>query len=65
MKNERFLIEGMSCQHCIMAVRKELEKLDLNRVVVALGSAAVDYDETRVTRAQIVAAISEAGYTVV
>jgi len=46
-----------------MAVKKELSKIE-GLVVkdVQIGSAEVDYDETRVTGAQIRSAIEEAGY---
>ena len=54
----------MSCNHCVMAVKKELMKLPDVRVKdVQIGSASVAYDEAKVTPAQILAAITEAGYT--
>ena len=60
---KRISIQGMSCHHCVMAVKKELSKIE-GLVVkdVQIGSADVDYDETRVTGAQIRSAIEEAGY---
>ncbi|HOT98193.1 MAG TPA: cation transporter [bacterium] len=65
MEEERFTISGMSCMHCVAAVKRALETLGLTVVEVALGSARVRYDEHQVSRAQIVAAIEEAGYQVV
>jgi copper chaperone CopZ len=65
MKNEQFSIEGMSCMHCAGAVKRELEKLGLGSIEVTIGSAKVSYDEALVSRGQIIAAIEEAGYSVV
>ncbi len=58
-------IEGMSCEHCVMQVRKALETLGgIRDSEVSLGTAAVHFDETRVKREDIEAAIEAAGYTV-
>jgi len=65
MKNEVIKIEGMSCEHCVMAVRKELSKLDLNLKDVKIGSAEVEYDEDKVKNSDIEKAIEEAGYKLV
>ena len=66
MKTIELRIEGMSCHHCIMSVRKELGKL-LGVVVedVKIGSARLQYDESRVTLDQLHCAVDEAGYRVV
>ena len=45
MKKEQLKIEGMSCEHCVIAVRKELSKLELNVIEVNIGSAKIEYDE--------------------
>jgi copper chaperone len=65
MKDERFTIEGMSCMHCVGAVKKELGKLEISEMEVTIGSARVTYDEVRVSRTRIIQAIEEAGYRVV
>lgn len=65
MKNDQLKIQGMSCQHCVMAVKKELSKLNITVKDVQIGSAEVEYDETKVTRNDIDKAIAEAGYKVV
>jgi len=66
MKSEDLKIEGMSCQHCVMSVRKELEKLaGLHVEEVEIGKARVRYDESRVTPQEIAHAIDEAGYRLV
>ncbi len=65
MKSEQIKIEGMSCGHCVMAVKKELQKLDLKLKKVDIGIAEVEYDETKVNHDDINKAIDEAGYTIV
>lgn len=62
MKSEHFKIEGMSCQHCVMTVKKELSKLNLVVKDVQIGSADVEYDEKKISRENIKKAIEEAGY---
>ena len=62
MKSENIKIEGMSCQHCVMAVKKELSKLDLNVKDVQIGSASIEYDETKVSKTDIDKAVEEAGF---
>ncbi|MFH1197906.1 MAG: cation transporter [bacterium] len=65
MTTKVFKIEGMSCHHCVMAVNKELAKLELIDKRVQMGSAVVDFDELKITEKQISDAIGEAGYKVV
>lgn len=65
MKTELIKIDGMSCMHCVKAVREELQKLDLNLKSVEIGSARVEYDETKVSRDKIYDSIKEAGFKVV
>ena len=66
MVQREFRIEGMSCQHCVMAVRKELAKVDGVEVRdVQIGSASVAYDNAEVDASRIEAAIVKAGYRVV
>ena len=65
MKTQEFKIEGMSCGHCVMAVKAELGELNLDNVEVEIGKAKVDYDESKVSEQDIVSAIEEAGYKVV
>jgi copper chaperone len=57
-------IEGMSCNHCIMSVKKSLSRLDLNDVKVVIGSAEVDFDESKVNEKKIIDAIENSGYQV-
>jgi len=63
MIEKTIAISGMSCQHCVMAVRSELAKLpgvDIRELVP--GSATLRYDETQVGSADIARAIHTAGY---
>jgi copper chaperone len=65
MKSKEFIIEGMSCQHCVMAVEKELARLNLEDSGVQIGCAKVTYDETKIEESEIIKAINESGYKVV
>ena len=66
MKTQELTIEGMSCGHCVMHVKKELSKLNgLTIEDVEIGKARVQYDETKVTPDQLTKAIEEAGYKLV
>lgn len=66
MKTIALTIEGMTCAHCVMSVRKELSKLPNVKVEdVQIGSAKVQIDETKVTTEQLKEAVEEAGYRVV
>jgi copper chaperone len=58
-------IDGMSCQHCVMAVKKEIQKLDVKNLDVKIGEASVEFDESKVSEENIEKAIEEAGYIVV
>jgi copper chaperone len=66
MKTQDLTIEGMSCGHCVMHVKKELSKVNgLTIENVEIGKARVQYDETKVTPDQVSKAIEEAGYRLV
>lgn len=58
-------INGMSCNHCVMAVNKELSKLNIDSAEVTIGNAKILFDETKTTESQIEEAIKEAGFEVV
>jgi copper chaperone len=64
MKTERFLVPGVSCQHCVHAVSTEVSKLaGVQQVEVNLDNKVVTVKAgERVAPASIVAAIKEAGY---
>lgn len=65
MKEINLTISGMSCNHCVMAVKKEFSKLNLETSEVQIGSAKVTYNETQITEKQIKDAVEEAGFKVV
>lgn len=65
LQSERFNIEGMSCGHCVKAVRQALEAIDgVDVQNVEIGRAQVSYDPSVVNRTHLVEAIEEEGYTV-
>ena len=59
------IIDGMSCQHCVMAVKKEIQKLDVQNLEVKIGEALVEYDQNKVSEKNIQQAIVDAGFAVV
>jgi copper chaperone CopZ len=66
MRTQDLSIEGMTCGHCVMHVKKELSKVsDLVVEDVQIGKARVRYEENKVTLQQIDDAVSEAGYKLV
>jgi copper chaperone CopZ len=57
-------IEGMTCEHCVRAVKGALEKMPAVEVeTVEIGSATVRYDPDRVDEEQMADAIADEGYT--
>ena len=65
MIRKEIRIEGMTCDHCVMAVKKKLSKVpDLNTISVRIGSAYLEFDESKENMSHINATIEEAGYKV-
>jgi copper chaperone len=65
---ETIKIEGMSCKHCVMAVKKAIESLNgvqSAEVDLEAKQAIVDFDEKKLKLEDIRAAIQEAGYETV
>ncbi len=61
-----YLVAGMSCSHCKVAVTDELSRLaGVEEVDVDLDSKLVRVHGTGVDEAAVVAAIDEAGYDAV
>jgi len=60
-------VKGMTCQHCVMSVKKALGKLEgIQHVDVDLQQAEVRFDNTTGVASTLVKkAIEEAGYEVV
>jgi len=65
MITKEYKIDGMGCQHCILAVNNELANIGINDKNVSVGLAKVSFDETKITERDIVSAIKEAGFEVV
>jgi copper chaperone len=56
-------IKGMSCQHCVGAVKKALEKFPgLSQIVVDLEGGKATFANNGVDRQQLRAAISKIGF---
>ena len=56
-------IQGMTCQHCVRAVRQALTAVDgANVERVGIGSAIVAYDPARTTPAALIDAVKGQGY---
>lgn len=62
---EQFKVEGMSCQHCVMAVKKELNRLEAKDYKVEIGLVEIDLEKNHLTKEQIKRAIENAGYKLV
>ncbi|HXW68599.1 MAG TPA: heavy-metal-associated domain-containing protein [Dissulfurispiraceae bacterium] len=58
-------IEGMSCQHCVMRVKKALDGIaGITEANVTIGGANIKYDESKVKMEDIYSAVGKAGYKV-
>jgi copper chaperone len=56
-------IEGMSCAHCINAVRQALAALPTLEIEsVQIGRADVRFDERALSSDRLTAAVNDAGY---
>ena len=58
-------VSGMTCQHCVRSVQQALESQEgVTRADVDLqaGRARIEHDESRVTPAQLAAAVADEGY---
>ena len=65
MKIENLTIEGMSCNHCVMALKKELAQSKITVLEAAVGSARIEYDEHVIPSEKIADVVAEAGYKLV
>ena len=65
MAETNIQIEGMSCQHCVMAVKKAIGALQgIDQADVAVGKAVVKYDDSKVKKEEIETAVEKAGFKV-
>ena len=67
MTVESFNVSGMSCQHCVDSVSKEVAKVaGVDKVVVDLPAGTITVESaTPVDREALAAAVDEAGYELV
>ena len=64
MERINLTIDGMSCGHCLNAVRGALGGVAGVKIeTVTIGRATVEFDPAAANVPQIVAAVSAAGYT--
>ncbi len=65
MTETKILIDGMSCMHCAMRVKKAIEAIaGIISLNVEVGKAELSFDESQTTKSDIEAAISKAGYKI-
>jgi copper chaperone len=65
MQTITLTVEGMSCNHCVKAVEGALQEIGARgKVNLANKTVNVQYDETKLTLADIKSAIEEQGYEV-
>ena len=67
MENMTLTVAGMTCQHCVMAVTKALDKLPgLKNLKVDLAKGEATFENTQnIPRASVRQAVEDAGYKVV
>lgn len=64
MEDVKLRIEGMTCQHCVRAVKGRLERTPgVLLKSVDVGSAELSYDPAATNVDDIESAISDEGYT--
>jgi len=64
MERLELTIEGMSCEHCVRAVRGRLERTAGVKVDdVQVGSATIEYDPAKTSVDDLEEAIADEGYT--
>ena len=55
----------MSCQHCVMRVKRAIEGLaGISDLSVEIGTANVTFDESKIQQADIENAVVRAGYKI-
>ncbi|MDA8105466.1 MAG: copper ion binding protein [Nitrospiraceae bacterium] len=58
-------VEGMSCQHCVMRVKKAVEGLSgIVKSDVQVGQVKVAFEESKIQQKEIEDAIVKAGYKI-
>lgn len=63
MTTVQLQIDGMSCGHCVHAIRTALSELaGVQAAEVKIGAATVQIDESLVGMTQLLEAVADAGY---
>lgn len=62
---QTFKVEGMSCGHCIAAIKNELNKYGITNHTVDIGKVILDPELNNTTAELVIKAIHDAGYVVV
>lgn len=66
MAETKLKIEGMSCQHCVMSVKKAVDAVDgVTSSDISVGSAGIVYDEQKTNKDAIADAVKNAGYKII
>ena len=66
MADTTLKIDGMTCQHCVMSVKKAIDSVSgVSSSDVSIGSAKIAYDENATDKEAFVSAIQNAGYKIV
>lgn len=65
MAQAKLQMEGMSCMHCVTRVKQALDALEgVSDSDVQVNEATVTYDESKVSKKDLEAAVQKAGYKV-
>lgn len=60
---QTFILEGMTCNHCVGAITKAVQDVDPKaRVSAEISTGKVDI-ESQASRASLIKAMKEAGYS--
>lgn len=63
MEQLHLMIDGMSCGHCIGAVKRSLDDVaGVSLEAVRVGAADLRFDPVKTDRKTILAAVTDAGY---
>lgn len=66
MIEKKLKIEGMSCGHCVMSVKNELNSVKGLKVKeVKIGSAIVELEDFDISADTLKHAVEEAGYKII
>jgi len=65
MKTVKLIMEGMSCSHCVIAVKKELSKLDIKIKNVEIGSAEIEFDPNKIENVKFEEAVNNSGFKLI